>query len=712
MDILADSVPIVGDLLISPTFWGALILAILIAGPIGLIPGVGGTTTIALLLPFLILSVDPTVGLIFVGAMIALGQSVDVIPAVLLGYPGPASTVDFLEGHQLARRGFGARVIGATYVVSAIGGVIGAVALIIALPFVHLLIVRFSYLEIAAMAMLGIAMVVMVVRGSVLRGIAAALLGILMATIGTAALTAIDRFNFNSAYLIDGLPLIPTVLGIFALPEIIDLAASRRPIASTGEVSNREIWIGMKEGLKRWKTIPRQSLFGVFLGAVPGIGSAVVEWLSYAFGILFSKDKSQFGKGSLDGILFTESAQAAKEAGQAIPTLAFGIPGGLGWAMMLVALISYNVAPGLPMLTTNLDITMGLVLAIGIGNVLSMVLAVAIGSQVARLTLIPYTFVAGMMLPIMFLGAFQATLHLGDIMVVLAVGALGLSMKWHGWPRAPFLLGFILGPAIESNGFTALSIAEAYQDGGAIGFFLSRPYAITIIVVAVAFAAYLWWVMGRASREFSEATAEAGLLAQSDAGTPPPADAAAVSASPESDLQVAQRATVWSALVRRWRWEFVMILVLGGWTALVVLPESFGYNQREAKLVPIGVGCLFLLVLAGIAVDLFVNSRGRNSQVFDIGMRTGNDLQAARALLRIIAWIGVFMLMAGTIGFKYAAVLYPLVFINLNLQWEGRKRLWSLIPAGFAAFVAFVLLDSFLHVIWPDRFVLAWLGLS
>lgn len=700
MDILADSVPIVGNLLVSPAFWGALVLAILIAGPIGLIPGVGGTTTIALMLPFLILSVDPTLGLIFVGAMIALGQSVDVIPAVLLGYPGPSSTVDFLEGHQLARRGFGARVIGATYVVSAIGGVIGAIALIIALPFIKPLIVRFSYAEIAAMALLGIAMVVMVVRGSVLRGIAAALLGILMSTIGTAALTAIDRFNFNSAYLIDGLPLIPTVLGIFALPEIIDLAASRRPIATTGEVSNREIWIGMKEGLKRWRTIPRQSLFGVFLGAVPGIGSAVVEWLSYAFGILFAKDKSQFGKGSLDGILFTESAQAAKEAGQAIPTLAFGIPGGLGWAMMLVALISYGVAPGVPMLTTNLDITMGLVLAIGIGNVLSMVLAVAIGSQVARLTQIPYTFVAGMMLPIMFLGAFQATLHLGDIMVVLAVGALGLSMKWHGWPRAPFLLGFILGPVIESNVFTSLSL-------GGFSYVFSRPYAITILVLAVAFAAYLWWVMGRASREFSEATAGAGLL-----GQPDPEPSVDVAAGSDGGTAVAQRTSLWATLVQRWRWEFVMLLVLGGWTALVVLPESIGYNQREAKLLPIWAGSAFLLVLLGIAATSLLRPGGRNAQVFDIGMRTGNDLRAAWALLRIIAWIAIFMLMAGTIGFKYAAVLYPLVFINLNLQWQGKKRLWSLIPAAFAAFVAFVVLDGFLHVLWPDRFVLAWLGFS
>ncbi len=118
------------------------------------------------------------------------------------------------------------------------------------------------------------------------------------------------------------------LLGVFAFPELVDLSMSRQPVAANSTVSNREVWIGFKEGLKRWRTIPRQSLFGVFMGSIPGIGGATIEWLSYALGIAFSKDKSQFGKGSMDGILFTESAQSAKEAGQAIPTLAFGIPGG------------------------------------------------------------------------------------------------------------------------------------------------------------------------------------------------------------------------------------------------------------------------------------------------------------------------------------------------------------------------------------------------
>ena len=700
MDVLSQSVPIVGDLLTSWEFWGALLLAIVIAGPIGLIPGVGGTTTIALMLPFLILSVDPTTGLIFVGGMIALGQSLDIIPAVLLGYPGPSSTVDFLEGHQLARQGKGAQVIGATYVVSAIGGVIGAAVLVLAMPFVRPLIVRFSYAEIAAMAILGLAMVVMVVRGSVLRGIAAALLGVLMATIGTAALTAVDRFNFNQAYLIDGLPLIPTVLGVFALPEIIDLAASKRPIASAGEVSNREIWIGMKEGLKRWRTIPRQSLFGVFLGAIPGVGSAVVEWLSYAFGILFAKDKTQFGKGSLDGVLFTESAQAAKEAGQAIPTLAFGIPGGVGWAMMSVALISYGVAPGMNMLTRDLDITIGLVLAIAIGNVLSMFVALAIGAQVAKLTRVPYTFVAGMMLPIMFLGAFQATLHIGDIMVVLSVGMLGLAMKWHGWPRAPFLLGFILGPVIERNFFTALQI-------GGVSYFVNRPYAMSILIISVVFASYLWWVMGKATKQF--ATASDDLLeGNTQSGLLPGSSTGADHTEPLAGLIT----KVWKALAFYWHWEFLMILVLGGWAGFIVLRESLGFTDEKAQLVPMWLSVAFLVTLACIVINSLRLGKKKRSEIFDIGMRTGTDFQAVKNLIPILAWIVGFILFGGIIGFKYASVIYPLAFINANLNWQGKRRLWSLIPAMFAAFVSFVVLDGFLHVIWPERFVLGWFGLA
>jgi hypothetical protein len=144
----------------------------------------------------------------------------------------------------------------------------------------------------------------------------------------------------------------------------------------------------------------------------------------------------------------------------------------------------------------------------------------------------------------------------------------------------------------------------------------------------------------------------------------------------------------------------------------VVLRESLSFTDEKAQLVPMWLSIAFLLVLLAIVVDS-IRKRGKEAEhIFDIGMRTGTDASAVKALLPIFGWIAGFILLGGSIGFKYAAVIFPLLFINANLDWRGKRRLWSLIPAGFAAFVSFVMLDGFLHVIWPERFVLKWFGLD
>ena len=163
----------------------------------------------------------------------------------------------------------------------------------------------------------------------------------------------------------------------------------------------------------------------MFLGAVPGIGSAVVDWLAYAFGIAFTKDKSTFGKGNLDGVLFAESAQNSKEGGQAIPTLAFGIPGGLSWAIILVAMTVYGVHPGINMLDKDLNITMAIIMTLALGNLMVTMLGLVATGQLAKLTLIPYPLLAAVLLPLIFMAAFLTTQSWGDIVVLCAMCALG-----------------------------------------------------------------------------------------------------------------------------------------------------------------------------------------------------------------------------------------------------------------------------------------------
>ena len=339
---MADYITALG-FLGNPYYWAVLVGAVLVAGTLGLVPGIGTTTIAAIAIPLLVFNVsDPVIALTFLAALGGLNNTLDSVPAVLLGYPGAATQVTFLEGHQLAMRGLAAHTLGAVYAVSALGGVIGAIVLLITMPFLRPILLKFSFPEIAAMALFGVLMVSVLSRGAMLKGLGAGFMGILIGTVGTSFIAGDSRFSLGTLYLYDGFPLIPTLIGIFALPELIDLTMRGQPVASSGNISTAEVFRGARYGISRWRMTIRQSLFGVFLGAVPGIGSAVVDWLAYAFGIGFAKDKSTFGKGNLDGVLFAESAQNSKEAGQAIPTLAFGVPGGTSWAIVLAAMLIYG----------------------------------------------------------------------------------------------------------------------------------------------------------------------------------------------------------------------------------------------------------------------------------------------------------------------------------------------------------------------------------
>jgi putative tricarboxylic transport membrane protein len=693
MDTFGQTIQIMVSLLTNPVYWFVLIMTVLITGPLGMIPGVGSTTVIAISLPFLVLNVDPVIGMVFVAGLLSLGNTMDIIPAVLLGYPSVATAVDFLEGHQLARRGLGARVLGASYAVSMFGGLIGALAMAFALPLMRPFITSFSYAEIAALALFGVAMVAVLARGAVFKALGAAMIGLLLATIGSTPTSAVDRFTLGQLYLVDGLPLIPTILGIFALPEIVDLAMSKSAVAQPGSVSNREVWIGFKEGLQRWRTIPRQSLFGVFMGAIPGIGGAAIEWLSYALGIAFSKDKSQFGKGSMDGILFTESAQSAKEAGQAIPTLAFGIPGGSGWALCLAAMIAYGIAPGLGMLGQNLDITMGIVLTIGLGNLLGTILALFITGQVARLTLIPYQFVAGMILPLMFLSAVQARSHWGDIVALLSMGALGMAMKWFGWPRPPLILAFVLGRALEQNLWTAISI------GGPL-IFVTRPYALTIIILAVLFAVYMIRMLRSTQQQVEQAVARIDL----DAPIAPPISSGGMAAAMPPDEPERPRRF---AVRPRWRWEHLLWLALAAWAGGIIFRESLRYTG-PAQFFPLLASSGFLLILVGLVITDLLRPDQRANEIMDIGMRTGTGKEAFRAFLPIVGWIIGFIALMGILGLQLASIVFPAIYITASLRWRGKKALWVLAPVALSTFVSVIIMENVLNVYWPEPFITSW----
>ncbi len=664
-------------------YWYGFLVAVFITVPIALIPGISATLVMAIMIPFIVISVDdPVIGLVMLAVLTGIDNTLDSIPSILLGMPGGATQVTFLEGNQRAQRGEAAHTLGAVYAVSAIGGVVGALSLAIIIPVIAPFVLKFGFAEIAAMAIFGVAMVAALSGGAMVKGMFAACLGMLLGTVGPGKVSLDFRYMFDQQWLWEGLPLIATTIGVFALPEIIDLTMTRKPLApKDARISYGEIFSGARYGFSRWPMAIRQSLFGVFLGAVPGIGSGVVDWMSYAFGIFWTKDKSQFGKGSLDGVLFAESAQNSKEGGQAVPTLALGIPGGRAWAFVILAMLSYGIAPGPRMLEDHADITIMIIVSLGLGNLMVTMLGLGFTRQMARLTLIPYPVLGFLIIPISLLAAFQDTRDVSAIGIVLVGAGLGMLMKRYRWPRPPLLIGFILGPIIESN----ITNSVARYDW--VGTF-TRPLFIVLLVIAIVIGALFVKFMsgGTGSQTLDEETGLAG-------GRPTPAGGA-----PGFVARLTSRGWRW----REEQWFTLAMIAIMAYAIWEAVGYSFFGKWFPLSLASIGIiFCLVQFVREGLGAE--------TGEIMDIGIRSRGMEGARSAGLIFLGMLGIMLLMTGLIeeGLKWGAVVIatfgPMLMMKNKIGYIG-----GVIAGVVIVILNFLFFDYMLAVIWPNPFLLDW----
>ena len=315
-------------------YWVAFGVAILTAVVVALVPGVSLSLVMALAMPFIVLNIDdPLIGIVMLVTLAGVSGVMKSVAAVLFGLPSSSNQVTFLEGNQLARRGQAAHTLGAAYVTSAIGGLMGvlvfALALFIGASLVRLFVGAFEGAVFVAVALFALVIVALLNSEAMVKGLTAAALGLLLGTSGLDPFEGALRSAFSEPDQWRTLFLTATVAVVFALAEVIDLTMTRQPLSRRGTPDSRsEVFRGVRYGLGRWRTAVRQGLFGALVGVMPGTGGATVHWLSYAMGIFLTKDKREFGRGSLDGLLFVESAARAHRAGGGIPTVLFGYPAG------------------------------------------------------------------------------------------------------------------------------------------------------------------------------------------------------------------------------------------------------------------------------------------------------------------------------------------------------------------------------------------------
>lgn len=438
--------------------FGFMMVGIFLGFWVGLLPGLGGSTTLALMLPF-IYKMSPVEAFAFLLGMHSVVATTGDITSVLFGVPGEGTTAaTILDGHAMAKKGEAGRALGAVLMSSLVGALVGAFALAVSIPVVRPLVLTFGSPELFMVAMLGIASISSLSgQGgrSLLRGLLAGLLGLLFSMVGQDPQGGIRRFTFGQLYLWGGLELVPVLVGLFAIPEIVDLAVRGKTIA--GDVPGGRI-SGVFEGVKDtfrhfWLTI-RCCLIGTWIGILPGLGGAVAQWMAYAHAVQSAKDatdRQRFGKGDVRGVLGPGAANNSKEGGDLVPTIAFGVPGSSAMAILLAAFFIVGLVPGPDMLDKHLVLTFSMVWTLVIANIVTVAISFLFLNQLAKLTRVSGSILIPFILFLSFIGAYTSNNHPGDLIVLLSFGLLGYVMIVCGWPRSPLVLGFVLGKIAENN---------------------------------------------------------------------------------------------------------------------------------------------------------------------------------------------------------------------------------------------------------------------
>lgn len=449
---------------------------------VGALPGLSATMAVALLIP-VTFGMSPIAGLTMLTAIYTSAVYGGSISAILLHTPGtPASAATAMDGYALTRQGKGLKALGVATIGSMIGGFISALLLLFLAPPLSKISLQFFAPEYFLIAIFGLTIIGSLAAGNMVKGLASGVFGLGLALVGLDILTGFPRFTFGNANLEAGISLVPALIGLFSLSQVLILIEekNKKKEKFTGELKG-SVFPSWREFRQMTPTIGKSSIIGTLVGILPGAGGDIGSWVSYNEAKRSAKNKDEFGKGAINGVAASETANNAVTGGAMIPLLILGIPGSAATAVLLGGFIIQGLVPGRDLFTIHANITYSVIIGFVIANILMGIIGLVIAKYVINVTKISDGVIAPIIVVFSVVGSYAINNSIFDVYLMVAFGLLGYFMRKFDFPTAPVVLAIILGPMAE-NGFRQSLVLS---QGDLLSYYLSRPISVILIVLTL-----------------------------------------------------------------------------------------------------------------------------------------------------------------------------------------------------------------------------------
>lgn len=505
---MGDTSMLLGSVfLVTIGYWWVIIPSVLLGLIVGAIPGFSAANTIIILLP-LTLAMEVQTGIVFMVSLYVAARMGAGIPAILVNIPGTAGAAATpLDGYPMAKQGKGQQALSMSFVASCIGGFLTTLVALATMPLLARVGFYMHSVEMIVVMLFGISLIASIAAQDMVKGLIAGFLGLMIGAIGTDVVYATPRGTFGFLELYDGVPLIPALVGLFAVSEAFIIIEKRVIIAEDAEPKApnwHDTFEGATMALRRWWHIVWTSMIGLVIGVIPGAGASIASFVAYQQSRAFSKTPEKYGTGHPEGLIAPESANNGVTSGTLVPLLVLGIPGGATAAIMLVVLQFHGVGFGPSLFQREPEVGYGMFMAMAVAYFIMFFTILPLSRYMSHVTTVPTIYLAPLIISFTLVGGFVPREYMFDMYLALGFGVLGYIARRTGYHVAAILIGVILGPLLERYFLLALQ----KSGGDVMTLFSSTIGNVLWVALVISIVAPLWLDRRRKSKAASEAPAE------------------------------------------------------------------------------------------------------------------------------------------------------------------------------------------------------------